>query len=108
MVTDTVLVIPRLEALTRLGKALSDPNRCRILLQLLDGPGYPAALAAALGLSKQGTSNHLACLRDCGLVVTRQEGRRVRYALVDEHLAHALSDLLQVVPAADACARAHA
>ncbi|MBW3568468.1 MAG: helix-turn-helix domain-containing protein, partial [Proteobacteria bacterium] len=31
--------------MTRLGRALADPTRCRILLALLDGPQYPAQLA---------------------------------------------------------------
>jgi DNA-binding transcriptional ArsR family regulator len=38
-------------------------------------------------------SNHLSCLRDCGLVVAEPEGRRVRYRLADGRLAHALADL---------------
>ncbi len=38
-------------------------------------------------------SNHLACLRGCGLVTAVQEGRRQRYELADARLAHALDDL---------------
>ena len=49
----------------------------------------------------QVVSNHLACLRGCGLVVATYEGRRVRYELVDANLAHALGDLLDVVLAID-------
>jgi DNA-binding transcriptional ArsR family regulator len=37
---------------------------------LLDGPSYPAQHSAAPGLSRSNVSNHLACLRGCGLVVT--------------------------------------
>jgi DNA-binding transcriptional ArsR family regulator len=48
-----------LDTLARIGRALADENRCRILLQLLDGPCYPTDLALALGLSKGNTSNHL-------------------------------------------------
>lgn len=92
---------PRLDALNRLGRALADPTRCRILLALLDGPQYPAQLAAALGLSRSNTSNHLTCLRGCGLVVGVPEGRQTRYELVDEGLRHALSDLVGVVLAVD-------
>jgi DNA-binding transcriptional ArsR family regulator len=55
-------------ALSRLGKALADPTRCRILVALLDGPGYPAQLAEKLGLTRSNVSNHLSCLRGCGLV----------------------------------------
>ena len=73
--------------------ALADPTRCQILLCLLDGPRYPTELATDLGLTKGNVSNHLACLRGCGLVAAVQEGRRQRYELVDTRLAHALGDL---------------
>ena len=97
-----MLTIPaRLDAMNRLGRALADPTRCRILLTLLDGPAYPAQLADSLGLTRPNTSNHLSCLRGCGLVVATPEGRQTRYDLVDESLAHALRDLLGVVLAVD-------
>jgi len=88
-------------ALSRLGRALADPNRCRILVALLDGVSYPGQLAGQLGLSRSNVSNHLACLRGCGLVVATYEGRQVRYALADAHLARALRELVQVVLAVD-------
>jgi DNA-binding transcriptional ArsR family regulator len=84
------------DALHRVGRALADPNRCEILLCLLDGPHYPTELADHLGLTKANVSNHLACLRGCGLVVAEQEGRRQRYELADPRLAHALTDLLSL------------
>ncbi|MBB5495679.1 DNA-binding transcriptional ArsR family regulator [Nocardiopsis metallicus] len=87
----------RLSAIQRLGRALSDPTRCRLLLALLEGPDYPAGLADRLELTRQNVSNHLACLRDCGLVRTQARGRQVSYELVDASLAHALEDLLGVV-----------
>lgn len=87
----------RLSAIQRLGRALADPTRCRLLLALLEGPGYPAGLADRLGLTRQNVSNHLACLRDCGLVSTHARGRQVSYELVDASLVHALEDLLGVV-----------
>jgi DNA-binding transcriptional ArsR family regulator len=40
-------------------------------------------LVATTGLSQSNASNHLACLRDCGLVVTAQHGRFVQYQLSD-------------------------
>ena len=63
----------------------------------------PAAvhLAEALGLGKANTSNHLSCLRGCGLVVAEPEGRRVRYELADERLAVALRALADVVLSID-------
>jgi DNA-binding transcriptional ArsR family regulator len=87
--------------LARFGRALADPIRCRILLALRQDPAYPAELADALGVSRTRLSNHLACLRDCGLVVTVPDGRRTRYELADERLGHALEQLLAAVVAVE-------
>jgi DNA-binding transcriptional ArsR family regulator len=87
--------------LSRFGHALSDPTRSRVLLALRDGPAYPAELAETLAVSRTNLSNHLACLRGCGLVVAVPEGRRTRYELTDPRLVHALTDLLGVVLAVD-------
>ncbi len=92
------------DVLARVGHALSDPVRARLLLALREGPGYPAELAELLGTSRQNLSNHLACLRGCGLVVAAPEGRRSRYELADPRLAHALGDLLGLVLAVDPAA----
>lgn len=91
----------RLEAMSRLGRAMTDDNRARILIALLDGPGYPATLAEDLGLTRTNVSNHLACLRGCGLVVATPEGRRTRYEIADAHLTRAIQELLRVVLAVD-------
>ena len=84
-------------ALARLGRALSDPTRAGILLALREAPGYPSDLADALQVSRQVMSNHLACLRGCGLVEAVPDGRRSWYRLTDPHLAPALDELLRVV-----------
>jgi DNA-binding transcriptional ArsR family regulator len=85
------------QVLARFGHALSDPTRARMLLALREAPGYPAQLAELLGTTRQNLSNHLACLRGCGLVVAVPEGRRVRYELADARLGHALGDLLGLI-----------
>lgn len=82
-----------IDALSRFGRALADPIRCRILLTLRQAPSHPADLADRLDISRTRLSNHLACLRDCGLVVAVPEGRRVRYELADARLGRALNDL---------------
>jgi len=89
------------EVLARFGHALSDPTRSRLLLAMREGPVYPSELAETLGVSRTNLSNHLACLRGCGLVIAVPEGRRLRYELADPRLAHALGDLLGVVLAVD-------
>ena len=87
----------RQDALRRVGQALADPTRCQILLALLEGPAYPARLAARLELSRANVSNHLTCLRGCGLVTATPEGRQVRYDLADGRLRHALEDLADLM-----------
>ena len=96
-----VMPVLHAEVLARFGHALSDPTRTRLLLALREGPGYPTELAELLGVTRQNLSNHLACLRGCGLVVAIPEGRRSRYELADGRLAHAIGDLLGVVLAVD-------
>lgn len=90
-----------IEVLARFGRALADPIRCRLLLALREAPAYPSDLADALGISRTRLSNHLACLRDCGLVVTVPDGRRTRYELADERLGSALDDLRSAVVAVE-------
>ncbi|BDZ48883.1 transcriptional regulator [Frondihabitans sucicola] len=91
----------RLDVMNRLGRALADPTRSRILMHLLREPGYPARLADELGLTRTNVSNHLACLRGCGIVVAIPEGRRTRYEISDPHLTRALETLVDVVLAVD-------
>ena len=92
---------PRLDVLGRLGRALADPTRSRILMALLERPGYPAQLARDLDLTRSNVSNHLSCLRGCGIVVALPEGRQTRYEISDPHLTRALEALVDVVLAVD-------
>lgn len=80
---------------------MADPSRSRILLSLLDAPGYPADLSRDLELTRSNVSNHLTCLRGCGLVVATPEGRRTRYEIADPHLAAGMRHMLEAVVALD-------
>ena len=91
----------RVDASNRLGRAMADGTRSRILLSLLERPRYPAELAQDLDLTRTNVSNHLACLRGCGLVTAEPEGRRTRYEIADPHLTQALASLVNVVLAVD-------
>ena len=91
----------RLDVMNRLGRAMADPTRSRLLMALLEGPAYPGDLARDLDLTRSNVSNHLACLRDCGIVVAEPEGRHTRYAVADPHLTRALTALIDVTLAVD-------
>ena len=93
-----------LDALGRIGHALADDTRRRLLVELLAGPKYPGDLVERLGTTKANVSNHLTCLRGCGLVVAEPEGRRVRYELADPRFADALRQLTDLaLPPARGC-----
>lgn len=67
--------------------------RQTILLRLSRGPAYPTELADLLETSRSNLSNHLACLRGCGLVVAERQGRQVQYELVSRQLGEALTNI---------------
>lgn len=94
-VPDT-LTLPHLASVARLGHALSDETRTRILLSLHAEPAAPSDLADRLGVSRQSISNHLACLRGCGLVVAERQGRTALYRLADPSVATALGGLVRL------------
>jgi ArsR family transcriptional regulator, cadmium/lead-responsive transcriptional repressor len=91
-----IAVAPDLDVLARIGTALADDSRRRLLVTLMDGPAYPSDLADDLGLTRANVSNHLTCLRGCGIVMARPEGRRVRYQLTDPRLGKLLRSLLEL------------
>lgn len=95
-------IATRLDVMNRLGRAMADASRSRILMVLLEGPSYPAVLARDLEMTRSNVSNHLTCLRDCGIVVGEPEGRQTRYEISDPHLAAALTSLVDVALAVDA------
>ena len=72
-------------------RSLGDPTRLAILRHLAAGEHKVVDLTAHLGLAQSTVSAHLACLRDCGLVSSRPEGRASMWSL--EHSAQ-LMELL--------------
>jgi ArsR family transcriptional regulator, cadmium/lead-responsive transcriptional repressor len=91
-----VCIDARQDTLGRVGIALADGVRRRILVRLLDGSAYPAELADDLGESRANISNHLSCLRGCGIVRATREGRQIRYDLADRTLTRALRLLTEI------------
>ena len=65
---------------------LADRNRLAIVAQLAAGERRVVDLTRVLGLAQGTVSGHLACLRDCGLVVGRPEGRQMFYSLAHPEL----------------------
>jgi DNA-binding transcriptional ArsR family regulator len=59
----------------------SDPSRLSIVRHLALGEHRVVDLTAHLGLAQSTVSQHLACLKDCGLVSSRPEGRASMWSL---------------------------
>ena len=70
-------------------KALAHPRRLQILHLLSAGPASVATIGAALGMTQPNTSQHLAVMRQSGVVDADRTGREVRYRLADPQVTAA-------------------
>ena len=81
----------------KLFRGFADPSRLSILETLRDGPLTVGEIVEVTHLSQSNVSNHLGCLRDCGLVASSPEGRFTRYEISDKRvgrLLHLADELL--------------
>lgn len=85
----------RATAGTALFRGLADRTRLAVIAELAGGERRVTDLAGRLGMAQSTVSSHVACLRECGLIVGRPVGRQVFYSL-------AVLELLDLLAAADA------
>ncbi len=77
-------------------KTLADPKRLMVLHELQDGEKSVGQLVSALGLPQANVSQHLAILRERGIVTTRREGTTIFYRLANPKIGEAC-DLVREV-----------
>ena len=70
-----------IEVAAQMFRGFGDPTRLAVLTELLTGERRVVDLVAAVGGSQSNVSGHLACLKECGLVLDRPQGRAVHYRL---------------------------
>jgi DNA-binding transcriptional ArsR family regulator len=78
----------------RFFRVLGDPTRLRLLRLLLDAPSGERSvgdLVTALEAPQSRVSTHLGCLRWCGLVVARRDGKQVYYRVGDPRVRDLLA-----------------
>ena len=75
-----------LELKAKLFRGFAETSRLSILEALRAQPLNVGELVQITELSQSNISNHLACLRDCGLVMSEQRGRFTYYRLADERI----------------------
>ncbi len=73
-------------ATARFFRVLADPTRLAILELLLDRERTVRELVEAIGAPQSRISNHLACLRWCGVVEATKNGRNITYSLADQQV----------------------
>jgi DNA-binding transcriptional ArsR family regulator len=82
----------RVDLTARFFQVLADPTRVRIVELLLQGEKNVGELVEALAMQQGRVSSHLACLKWCGFIGTRRDGKYIYYRVVDERV-HDLMDL---------------
>lgn len=80
----------------RLLKALSNERRLMILCQLADGERAVGELLPLVGLSQSALSQHLALLREEGLVAGRREGVSILYRIADPAVLKVIAVLAEI------------
>lgn len=80
-------------------RSLADPTRLAIVAHLALGEHRVVELTAHLGLAQSTVSAHLACLRDCGLVASRPQGRASVFSLARPELFDLLTAAERVLAA---------
>lgn len=79
-----------IELQAKLFRGFADPSRLSILNALREGEQTVSQVVEITGFTQPNVSNHLSCLRDCGLVTVRQQGRFSYYSLGDDRVAKLL------------------
>ena len=97
--SDTDLADASLASAASLFRSLGDPARLSILRRLATGEHRVVDLTGHLGLAQSTVSGHLACLRECGLVTSRPQGRASVFSLARPELFDLLSAAEQLLAA---------
>ena len=92
----------RASAAAKLLRVLGNERRLVILCQLTEGERSVGELQSRVGLSQSALSQHLAVLREEGVVATRREGQVIWYRIVDAAAIKVVGTLAGIFcPAAD-------
>lgn len=77
-------------------RSLANERRLMILCQLVEGELSVGALQPRVGLSQSALSQHLALLREEGVVATRREGQSIFYRVADPAALRVLQTLAEL------------
>ena len=93
---DITLFEPRAAEAAKLLRALSNERRLLILCQLGDGERSVGELQPRVGLSQSALSQHLAVLREEGVVATRRDAQTIWYRIADPAAMRVVATLAEI------------
>lgn len=93
----STIQIDRLALKAKFFRGFADPTRLSILECLRKGAKTVGDIVSHTEQGQPNISNHLGCLRDCGLVIAKRDGRNVLYSISNERIAHLLEDADRVL-----------
>lgn len=92
----------KIQLKAKLFRGFGDASRLLILECLRDGPKSVSEIVAASGLTQPNVSNHLSCLRECGLLCAEQDGKYVYYKIGDARVSIILEHAEELLSECDA------
>ena len=78
-------------------RTLAQPRRLQIIHRLIEGPVEVSRIAVDLGISQPNASQHLAVMRNAGVVEAERNGREVRYRITDPDIVAACAVMRRVL-----------
>lgn len=81
-----------LELKAKMFRGLADTTRLSILESLRNGERTVGSIVEATGHSQPNVSNHLSCLKACGLVSSRRDGKSIYYSIATDKIRCLLED----------------
>ena len=93
---DGVVAFADVEPVAELLKSLANPHRLMIVCTLVEGERAVSELERDLDIRQPSLSQHLASLREAGLVLGRREAKAVFYRLADARAARVVEALHEI------------
>ena len=98
-IENTLCQVDRFDLIAGIFKQLSDTTRIRIFWLLCHTEQCVINISAYMEMSSPAVSHHLRALRDCGLIVSRREGKEVYYRAASTRQAQLLHQITEQVMA---------
>jgi len=84
-------------------RCIGEPTRLQILKLLTNGERCVGEIAEVLNREQSSISHHLRAMKECNIVMSRQQAQNIYYKLVDNRLARLVIDIESLVKELPLC-----